>query len=359
MAQLGALGAPTTDHAERLERIDARLKALLPALDALAVERRLVADELLDDEMRAAHWWWSLPSSEPDEDLGPAGPLHDWLARRIQHGPDGDRLVLERDEARALLDSPRGRELAAELDELIDLSAAEPTAEELRTRYGNATIGELAPPPDWAIAQYHRGTDEDPPAYGPGAEDTAPGMGVVVPLRRPLPPYKERRLAAATSDGRTDAEGRLAIVHFNCAQARVVPRVGLVAWGRTLDETRAAWLVVPRRDVTQLGLGDDPLLPRDRWAGGGLLVACDQSDAPLSLSLRRSIESGEERDAVSFEAPREQVSVESALREVLASLAYDDLEKAREQLAACLRRLPETERQALDGLQEAIEQWEN
>ncbi len=151
-----ALGIAVPEDAPLLARLDAKIRALLPRLRVLAPARSALALKL-ETPVPERHWWFTEPIAVPDEgeeelDVEAAKALTDWVTAR--KGADGV-LHLEREEARALLATPRGRRLAEYLEGRVDVSAAAATAEEYTRDLAGMTVEEAlrcvrGALPDWA-----------------------------------------------------------------------------------------------------------------------------------------------------------------------------------------------------------------
>lgn len=146
---------------------DAELRELLQRCAVLGPKRSGLAADL-PDPASPDHWWFTeIISDEEDEEMSEEEELarneaadifKSFLRERLS--PDGV-LVLSRDEARALLSTEEGQNLAdylAEKGNSLDLSSAELTPEEIRAELGDMTVGDAlrqvydGNPPDWVKA---------------------------------------------------------------------------------------------------------------------------------------------------------------------------------------------------------------
>jgi hypothetical protein len=287
-----------------LERLDERLLALVPRMTSLTALRSLAASRVPAGFV-ADHWWWTRPAvaEDGDDDTGldqAAQQLGEWLADRLVPAEDGPVLHLSEAESRALLSTPRGRRLAAELD-------------------GRIVFGLLR---------------ADEASDGHSAEPT---NVIALPLRLRGALDGNLRLAAATPGELTVYVGLAAVVGAIDERAPAVvwqaaeciTGLGVVAHGllQSARGEQTVWLLVPGREVREVHLGAQQWRAADWQPGGLALVPADDSSDCTIAAVR---DDGETLHLRLYAGP----PAGSALLQVLLALVFEQDAEAERHFAA-------------------------
>ena len=286
-----------------LERLDERLAALIPHMTSLTALRSLAASQVPAGFV-ADHWWWTRPAlSDDDDDSGldqAAQQLGEWLADRLVRAEDGPVLHLSEAESRALLSTPRGRRLAAELDGRIVFGL--PQAEE-------ASDGHSAEPTN-VIAL---------PLRPRGALDGNLRLAAATPGE--LAVYLGLAAVVGAIDERTPA------VVWQAAEC--IAGLGVVAHGllQSARGEQTVWLVVPAREVREVHVGAQEWRSADWQPGGLALVPADDGSDCTIAAVR---DDGETLHLRLYAGP----PAGSALLQVLLALVFEQDAEAERHFSA-------------------------
>lgn len=262
-----AHAAPGTPADPRLADLDARLRALIPSMWSIDVERGARRDALAASEVDA--WWWFDPVDRDDdldltEDLDNAHAVLESLRATGTHAPSqGSEPMVRppRTQLHRLLATPRGQWLAERLGDRLDLSSASFSDYEWSEALAGLKVGEVDAP-SWYT---------EPPA---------PNTAVLAAarLRRQRADYSgaPQRLVAATpaAPGLRDVDSPISV--FDCHSAVAYQGVGVVARGRSRGSggtitPGTSWLLVPEVKVMRLVIDDADSIEPAAWTSGCLL----------------------------------------------------------------------------------------
>jgi hypothetical protein len=262
-----AHAAPGIPVDPRLAELDARLRALIPSMWSIDVERGARRDALAASQVDA--WWWFDPVDRDDEldldeDLDDAFAMVESLRAMGAHAPSQrsePTVSLPRTQLHRLLATPRGQWLAERLGDRLDLSSASFSDQEWSEALDGLSVGDVNAP-SWYT---------EPPA---------PSTAVLAAarLRRRRADYSgaRERLVAATSaaPGLRGVDSPISV--FDCHSAVAYPGVGVVARGRSYGlggtiTPGTSWLLVPEASVSRLAIDDADAIEPAAWRSGCLL----------------------------------------------------------------------------------------